>query len=647
MGLVNLSSGIFMNNHSLAKQWARSRCRSIWVFARPCRPLYIALIVLTIISLYPRLKTGFTTNDDTEFALAVLQGQTLQLATDVAVRQGRFCEFFLMLELAVPYIVHNSLYYYSIATAAILSNIISFYILVRLVFGSECAALFITGLASTFLQYSWQHGLLTSYPFAYCFALTCLIWSIIFYYQWLQDRQPSRGILTGALFFLALLTSEGFAPYFVVFFGLSIYDVSPPGRLMPRLWIACKTFLPIGISLGLYVSIWIAFGKMHPGTYEGVRVDAVNPTRIATVLWQFAVSTLPSYFYWRDPASMTVTFDGLSAPVWGVRGLVQGLRVEWVVKAIIMFFFCTWLLRRQRRMTGRFFASAFVAGIACLLAPICLQATTIKYQQWVIAAHALAYMNCYYAFFGTMFTLGLGLLAINQVLACSKPLSYIYVWIVSSLLAIASLATDKYNYYISLDQQLSQQKWRAIDRLTQTEDFKALKAESVIYSPTLFSFRGIVANFPHYWTDYLSERAGKKVFVSQTPEDFSDKQREHPQSEFYFLSFQQEPKDANQFIVLARAPYVPYPNTDAVYSTEATLFTFSRYRNFVLIGRYRPGEPANVRVDNQAVIDVSEDAFAQQVNKSNSFGDLPRTTIESTAPIDVAHLTISYFPVLP
>jgi hypothetical protein len=92
---------------------------------------------------------------------------------------------------------------------------------------------------------------------------------------------------------------------------------------------------------------------------------------------------------------------------------------------------------------------------------------------------------------------------------------------------------------------------------------------------------------------------------------------------------------------------VPYPNTDAVYSTEATLFTYSRYRNFVLIGRYRPGEPANVRVDNQAVIEVSEDAFAQQVNKSNSSADLPRTTIESTSPIDVAHLTISYFPVSP
>lgn len=624
-----------------------SQFRSIWTFERCCRPLYVALILLTIISLYPRLKTGFTTNDDTEIALAAIQGQTFLQAVNTALTQGRFCEFFLILGLAIPHLFQNPIYYYAIAISAILSNIVSFYVLLRLVLGSERVALLITGLATAFLQYNWQHGLLTSYPFAYCFALTCFIWSVIFYYEWLRARKLLQGVLTGALFFLALLISEGFAPYFVIFLGLSIYHASTSHRSLPKLGNICQTFLPVAISLGLYVFIWIAFAKAHAGIYPGVHIGVVSPTRIARVLWQFSVSTLPSYFYWRDPKTMVVTFDGLSAPVWGLKGLVQSLRVEWIVKGTILFFFCAWLLRPQRRMSGSFFSLAFAAGIACVIAPISLQTTTVKYQQWVIDSQALAHMNCYYAYFGTVFALGLVLLMISQVLTWSKILSFFYVTIISFLLAIASLATDKYNYYVSLDQQLSNLKWRAIDRLLQTDDFKALKAECVIYSPTLFSARGIVANFPHYWTDYLSARAGKKVFVAQTAEEFFDRRREHPQSECYFLSYHQEPKDPNQFMILAKAPYFTSPNKEAVYSKEAVLFTYSKYRSFVLIGRSRPGKPATVRVDNQPVTEMSGNVFTHKVDKSNSPGDFPKITIESSTAIDVAHLTISYLTVIP
>src|SRR6516225_3363913 len=98
MGLVNLSSGIFMNNHSLAKQWARSRCRSIWTLARSCRRLYIALTFSRLSRSIPASKAGFTTNGDTEVALAALQGQTVQQATNTAVSHGRFSEFFPIVE---------------------------------------------------------------------------------------------------------------------------------------------------------------------------------------------------------------------------------------------------------------------------------------------------------------------------------------------------------------------------------------------------------------------------------------------------------------------------------------------------------------------------------------------------------------------
>ena len=608
---------------------------------------YLALLLLAIFALYPRLSTGFTTQDDTNISLMAKSWHTLlPNASYNAVVTGRFFAGFLILDLAVPYLIDSQLYYYALTIGALVVNILCFYALIRRIFRSSDIAVLITALALAFLPNNWQHNPLTAYPFAYSIAMACLLGSFISFLSWRCGSGIVPGIVTAVLYFLALLTTEAFALYCTIFFCLSVTTAFDGGSRSYRIKRIARAFSPIAVSLLLYVLLYLLFKRTHPGHYEGVQLAAGNLSRTAAVIWQYATSTLPGYYYFHDSPRMLVAYDGV-APVWGINGLVQSLRVEWIVKAMILCWLCASILRSKGAYVTKRYIGLLPLGILAIFAPVTLVGLTVKYQHKVIDSHSLGYVHSYFAFFGTAFVLGLLILLGKRLAALSRRLSAVYPIVVALALAIPSLATDRYNYYITRDQQLSNLKWRMIDEVSSTDAIKTIPYRTIIYAPSLWTYRGIVENLPGYWSAYLSWRTGKQLTVCRTLEEFDSARRERAGHATYFLSYHQEPKDANQFMVLAKAPYVPYVSTNTVYSTKATLFTYSKYRDFVLIGRYRPGEPANIRVDNQAVTEVSENAFAHEITKSNSPTDLPRTTIESSVLIDVANLTISFFPVVP
>ena len=96
---------------------------------------YLALLLLAIFALYPRLSTGFATQDDTNISLMAKSWHTLlPFASNFAIASGRFFGVILILDLAVPYLVDSQRYYYALTIGALVVNILCFYALIRRIF---------------------------------------------------------------------------------------------------------------------------------------------------------------------------------------------------------------------------------------------------------------------------------------------------------------------------------------------------------------------------------------------------------------------------------------------------------------------------------------------------------------------------------
>ncbi len=610
-----------------------------------------ALSLLALIALFPYLQIGFTTKDDTEIALMAGQrGGLLHQALNFAAAQGRFYSVLTMMGLFLPHYFRHPAWYYTFQLGSILLNVALFYLLLRKMFCSSAFALLAAALGLTFLENNWYHSFLTSYPFVPHFGLSSLFCSFLFFIDWQRREELSFAVLSGIAYFVSLLVYESFAPYCLVFFGFCIYKGLSNRKMILKDRIAgvTKAFSPILLALIFYFGTYCIFRVYHPSHYEGNQIAPFNAGRIGAVVWQYATSTLPGYFYLRDPGAVQATFDGFGYHAIGFTELVDRCRIEWVVKALIVSILCaSILLGRPRIFTAKSFSLAVIAGVACIAAPVLPLGFTTKYQSWVLESHSLAHSPSYYSYFAMVFLLTSILIFLNQKIGRSRILLLSYVVFASSVVAAGSFATDFYNYYITNDQRLAYLKWTVLDHFIQTEDFKALPANAVIYAPSLWRTRGILAHDPGYWTAYFTQKSGKVVQVVREPREISQLVRKTFGSQLYFLDYKQESKEPDQYIVFAKLEGVS-PVARFLYATDFALFTYSKNKKFTLIGQCSPGEtPTKIVVNNQLVGENQDRLFACPIDRSGVLDDFPKTTVRSTSPIDLSSLVVSYFDMEP
>lgn len=610
-----------------------------------------AISLLALLALFPYLQIGFTTKDDTEIALMAGQrGELLHQALNFATLQGRFYSIFSMLGLFLPYYFQSPAWYYGFYLGSILLNVTLFYVFLRETFRSPIFALLAAALSLAFLENNWYHSFLTSYPFVPHLGLSCLFCSLLLFSRW-QRRQKLRfAALSGCFYFVSLAIYESFAPYCLVFFALSVYGTfSRPGLILKyRIADVARTFSPILFALILYFGSYCIFRYVHPSRYEGNQIAPFDARRISAVVVQYAASTLPGYFYLRDPGAVQATFDGFGYHKIGLTNLIDRCRIEWVVKALIVSILCAnILLTRPKLFTARTFSVVTITGIACVIAPVFPLGLTAKYQSWVLQSGSLAHSPSYYSYFATVFLLASILIFLNQKAARWKFLSLSYVLFACAFVAAASFATDFYNYYITNDQRLAHLKWTVLDHFIQTEDFKTLHENAVIYAPSLWRTRGILAHDPGYWTAYLKQKSGKVVQVVQEPREIDQLLSKGFGSQIYFLDYKQEPKEPNQYVVFAKLENVS-PPTGFLYAADFALFTYSKNRKFTLIGQCAPGEsPIRIVVNNHLLERIEDGFFRCQVDRNSVLDDFPKTTIRSSRPVDLSSLAVSYFAIQP
>jgi hypothetical protein len=612
------------------------------------RSFTLVSVVLAILTLFPLLQTGFTTHDDSRTALdAGNPANYFTQAFERAKYRGAFAVPISAFFGLVPYFVDSAAYYQAIKLGSILANFILFFVLVRFLFNSSAFAFFTTILAWCLIQNNWQHNLLTSYPFGFHFALSCLFFALFSFAKNSGAHESQWGLLSGLLFFLSMLIYEAFLAYVFIFIGLAIYIQFENGRSKKNCLAGInQLLLPISISSGIYLLLYCTFRWFYPSLYDGVILAPFSIIRIIRVLLQYSIGTFPTLFYLFDSVRINTTFDGFVPHRIGIISLFQQLRVEWLVKAIIASSSCWILLRSKQFIFSRAsFLISIVFGFGFVVLPLIPIALTLKYQDWAINHSTVAYVPSYFSFFGTVFIISSIIFFLNQHMINRQVTATLYIIIVSIFVSLSSIMTDYYNFYVTLDQQLSHLKWVSFNLFLDTPEFKAVPDGSVLYAPTLGRPRGIVdhSHDPTYWSTYVRQKTGKLLVITNRREELRSVSGSGEPSGMYYLSYHQEPKDKNQFIVFAAVA-----DPQCFQAKTVTIRTYGKYRKYTVIGTLLKNEgEASITVNDESLRAgaIGQGVFSHQVDNTLQSGPFPKTEIHSNVFLELENIALIFFPI--
>lgn len=607
---------------------------------------FLILLSLIILTLFPHLQTKFTTNDDTITELQAQQGSRLAIAVNEAIEQGRFQYVFSYLLAFTPYLLNNIWYYQFISLGSILLNFLLYFIVIKKLSKSKPLAMFATILAFAFLQINWQHNLITSYPFLYHLGFSMFLLSIMFFLKAIENRSHLHNIFSAILFFMACMTYEAFVPLIFIYPLLIVILIckgfSSFEAIRAKVIYSLAPYLSV---VFVYLGTYFVFRSFFPGKYSGVHFGILSFKQVLDVLMQFLTSTLPGYFYMRDPISMAVTFDGLTEDYVGLGALFRQIKGEWFLKGCMVLIASYYLLRQSNNIfTKRIFLSILFFGGGIMILPLLLLGFTPKYQEWV-ANGILAYVPCYFSYFGTILVISLVLTGINQIIFYRKLIHSIFIILVSGAMFSASLATDFYNYYVALDQQFSQAKWNAFDFFLQTGDFKQIPDGSVVYAPTLWRYRGILANHSSYWSDYVRTKTRRNILITDKREVIEEIYDNRKSGNLYFLSIWQEEKDSSQFLIFTKID--KNNNLKSIpLSKNISLFIYGRHRKCYLFGTFSPsGQKPIIKIDGKQSYDLMSNIYGGIVDNTLKAGFLKKALIQSNTLLDLENINVSFFPV--
>jgi hypothetical protein len=182
--------------------------------------------------------------------------------------------------------------------------------------------------------------------------------------------------------------------------------------------------------------------------------------------------------------------------------------------------------------------------------------------------------------------------------------------------------------------------------LIETDEFISIPEYSVIYAPSLYGHINIAATFAPYWSDYIKSKTGKNITILSTKEELVGLNlHSTDKSNVYFLKYNQEVKNPNQFIVLSKISKIDMVLGEPVmYSRNVNLYTYSNYKKFlVLLNMQETHFRKKIKIDENT-LNPSSNFISYFIDKSDNRSPFIKTMIHSSQDdIDVENILISYY----
>jgi len=594
--------------------------------------------LLAVLTFAPLSRAGFTTSDDMRYAfeLQQMRADFWGFMEWAGRDQGRITMKWVALTRVVPYLVESRLWYQAALMVPLAGSVLLFGLLSARAFrsrtlGALCGLFFLA-----FVQNSWHHNPLSSYPVSYSLGICCLLGAALVVHARHADWTLPSALLAWLLALLALLTTEAFVPYLLLF-GLLVRSRGSPSGLLAQVSARALRCAPIVAALVPYLLVYGIYRSAHPSSYAGAWFEVDEVLASLRTWWQFSISSLPGYYaFFQEDRGSARRVDPLTlATVW------QALRVEWTVKSLLVAAGTVAAFRGVRTPwpAGKL-ALAFGVGVALMFLPNVLVAFTAKYPELVVTRDVPAYLYTHHSFFGAVLVWAVAARGLAGALS-GRPVRTVAAAAAGLLCAGVSLATDYHNHWIALDKQLAASRWRLMDAFLRSPTFGEIPEHSAIYAPTLYERYRYLAFTPGYWTRYAGYETGRTVRFLVEPE--------HPLPQgtpaVFYLRFLQSRTVDESHLLLARAE-VPPADLPADWfarpvAHELKIFVRSPQGQVTVAARV---------ADAGGAVAVSVDGAPPQAFDSHDFvvtralarEPLPWLRIAADRPLDLVRTVVAY-----
>ncbi len=540
--------------------------------ALPLLPVLLAVVgAVVLVAVFPLTGTGYVTPDDYAYAVwARADGRWTEVWRN-AVASGRLTMLFHVPLTFVPHALDVRAYLKAVQIGSLVGTVALFAWAFARAAGERYHGIVAALLFAAVLPNMWEHHLYAAYPFVFQLGAALVLLALLAFLGRLDGASRLHGALAGVLFFLALLTYEAFLTHAALFAALAW---EARRRIGARA--AWRALAPVLVAAAVFVAAYASWRAACPSDYAGARIDPHRFELAAAlrVVRQLSLSALPG-FAWAHFGTVHERFAATPAGFSrDAAGLLAALRVEWVLKALLVGL-GVWLAQRlrPRRHPADRLGPPLALGALLVILPTLPLALTPKYQEW-IAAGTQAYVVTYLSFFGVIVAatavtarlagLGEGRLGNLAAAACACT------W------AALSLVTDAGSQAMHRSQALERERWTLFRTLLASRDVAAIPDGSCVLLDGLTRSLVLGGYTPFLWQVETLERTGKALACTDDRAAFARCAAGGRAA--FLIRFRQEENAANQLIALApvaRADASPLAGDQAViyYSGVARRFS--------------------------------------------------------------------------
>ncbi len=506
--------------------------------------IYVAWIIVIILTLIPFFRIGFTTGDDIEYFLNGRQGwRYLFEETDrLAKEQGRFF-FYLTMPLGnIPYLIDNFYFTKIVQYGSLILSYFLFAYFVFKIFKSRNLSLILLLMLATWMQVTFNHHIpITAYPFSFSFAFSLDIIACLLFIRYLETGRYKWVAWSALIFFSTLLFYENNI-LFLACWGVYILVRNIRRFSLNKVFVKSefyKEIVPFILAGCIYIVVYTAFQHHFMTHYAGnALADNFSLSNFFQILWHCTTIMLPCMNFLMEQSAIefnSVLLGGYTP------SLLFALTHAPVRVYVWAFLACTLFIHYLHALHVSIPRRKLILGIAFALALSFLVhvliAATRKYNtEWYIWMRG--YTTSFYALFGITLALALCLFGILQMV---RPYKWLYETItvmVTGLMFVTLVLTGMANDNLSREWQRSQNRFNMLDEMAKAGYFDQIPEGSILYGPDLqysLNWGYHITKQPYGIGRYLNVRSGKTYFYETTPEGVRQTAAAHPEARIYCL----------------------------------------------------------------------------------------------------------------
>lgn len=453
----------------------------------------IAFLVLlvTIISLFPFYKIGFTTADDLEYYMTFLSGDYFRNAQLYAQTQSRF--YFLITKplYSLIYASDSFIWIKVIQNACLLFAYFSFTCFIQKLFHSKTLslALFVLLVCCTPVT-SNQHIPFVSYPgfFSFSFALFC--WALVLFLKYTETNRYVFAICSAILCFIAALFYENYLLFIFLFgLGILIRNLYTQGI---RKTFTDKNFyreiLPVASAAVLYVTIYFFYRHFADNQYDGNTIaHPINWENFKNIIYKCTICVAPLQQY-------RYGFDVMSANSQSLFGhnhdytfiLAHASLIAYINGLAVCFLATITLKKFKNKISWKAIAVVIPAALLFAFSAHLLIAVTSKYNlEW--GSWIFGYVTSFFSYFGII----LALLFVGYTLyKLVFHIKYARIAVGSALVLVlfGTVVIDTFtNEHFAHEWSRSHQRFDILDEMIEDKAFSQMRETDVLFCPSMYT----------------------------------------------------------------------------------------------------------------------------------------------------------------